>query len=624
MRRLAAIGFVLTALVAAAPAAAANGTLKITNVNTSHFPTVRVTVQSTGSGGTPRVSLLENGKPATNATTSDGGAQVAIALLIDTSKSMTGSKLPDAIAAAKQFVKAQKQTTVVGLYGFGDQVFQAAPIDQDRTQVATALDQLALSAKAGTDLYAALSQASTDLNDTHAQQKIAVLLTDGESQNDSATITDAISAATRSGVTVYPIGIATDGKASAALQQIASQTGGSFSTVTDSSALADVYNGINDELGSTTIVTYTSLAAAGAPIALKATAPGYAPVQDALKAPGTFDPGSSGGSKLPSGTGGRIGMGLLAALLVALATLFLLGAKPSVVLTKRIRPFTESTKNAAIEAVNPAEERTSALHQLFISTEKIIGSMNWWKKMAGLLEQADLPLRTAELFYIQLGTGLLLGAFVALAMGQQGFIALIALVVGALAPVMVVRFKAKQRLNRFENQLPETLITMAASLKAGHAFNQSMQSVVNEGAEPTAKEFSRVLAEVQLGMSSELALEAMANRMNSYNFGFVVMSVNIQRTVGGSLADILDMVADTVRQRQQFEKKVKALTAQGRMSAYVLLAMPFLMALAIFAINPAYMRILWTSSLGRIMIAIGLVSMSFGALIIRKIVAFKG
>jgi tight adherence protein B len=112
--------------------------------------------------------------------------------------------------------------------------------------------------------------------------------------------------------------------------------------------------------------------------------------------------------------------------------------------------------------------------------------------------------------------------------------------------------------------------------------------------------------------------------MNSYNFGFVVMSVNIQRTVGGSLADILDMVADTVRQRQQFEKKVKALTAQGRMSAYVLLAMPFLMGLAIFALNPSYMRILWTSSMGRMMIMIGLVSMAIGAMIIRKIVAFKG
>ena len=91
--------------------------------------------------------------------------------------------------------------------------------------------------------------------------------------------------------------------------------------------------------------------------------------------------------------------------------------------------------------------------------------------------------------------------------------------------------------------------------------------------------------------------------MNSYNFGFVVMAVNIQRTVGGSLADILDMVSDTVRQRQQFERKVKALTAQGRMSAYVLIAMPFLMGLAIFALNPTYMSVLFTTTMGKVMVA---------------------
>ncbi len=111
--------------------------------------------------------------------------------------------------------------------------------------------------------------------------------------------------------------------------------------------------------------------------------------------------------------------------------------------------------------------------------------------------------------------------------------------------------------------------------------------------------------------------------MNSYNFGFVVMAVNIQRTVGGSLADILDMVSDTVRQRQQFERKVKALTAQGRMSAYVLMAMPFLMALAIFALNRAYMSVLFTSTPAAGLIAIGLVMMSIGRMIIKKIVSFK-
>jgi tight adherence protein B len=243
--------------------------------------------------------------------------------------------------------------------------------------------------------------------------------------------------------------------------------------------------------------------------------------------------------------------------------------------------------------------------------------------MSGTLEQADLPLRTAELFYIQMASAMLTGFVMAFVLGHRGLFALGAVIVGAIIPAFYVRMKAKKRLSLFENQLPETLITMAASLKAGHAFNQAVASCVQEGAEPTAKEFSRVVAEIQLGAQSEQALEAMAERMNSYNFGFVVMAVNIQRTVGGSLADILDMVSDTVRQRQQFEKKVKALTAQGRMSAYVLIAMPFLMGLAIFALNPSYMSVLFTTMIGKVMIAGSLVMMGIGSMIIKKIVSFK-
>jgi tight adherence protein B len=100
--------------------------------------------------------------------------------------------------------------------------------------------------------------------------------------------------------------------------------------------------------------------------------------------------------------------------------------------------------------------------------------------------------------------------------------------------------------------------------------------------------------------------------------------VNIQRTVGGSLADILDMVADTVRQRQQFTRKVKALTAQGRMSAYVLIAMPFLMGLAIFALNQAYIKVLFDTTMGNMMVGAALVMMTIGGIVIQRIVSFKG
>jgi tight adherence protein B len=354
--------------------------------------------------------------------------------------------------------------------------------------------------------------------------------------------------------------------------------------------------------------------------------PGLASASATAKAPGKAASAADAGKPLihmPTSAAGRAGVAAGAAILVLFGALMLLSSRPAVAVNKRIAAYTEPKKRP-IEIPGVSQPKVSMLHQLFIATEKIAGSFNYWQKMAFKLEQADLPLRTAEVVYIQMGAALLLGVIGRFGIGLNGLFELIPFAVGIALPSLFVKFMARKRLNAFEAQLPETLITLAASLKAGHAFNSALASVVKEGAEPTSKELSRVAQEIQLGMASETALEAMAKRMDSTNFGFVVMAVNIQRTVGGSLAEILDMVADTVRQRQQFSRKVKALTAQGRMSAYVLLAMPFLMGLAIFALNPSYMSILFTSTAGKFLIAVSLVMMAIGGMVIRKIVSFKG
>jgi tight adherence protein B len=624
-RAVAALALLMTLMVAAS-ASAAGGSLQIVKVDTGAFPTVKVTVESHGPGQQAALELTENGKKASAMSISDPNEPPAIALVIDTSRSMSGTKLEDATAAASAFVQKQDPNAEIGVYGFGDQPYTAAPIGRDRTQTVTAVSQLAISQKPGTALYGALALAAKDLGASSSDKRIVVLLSDGASSADTVKLSDALAAAADAEVRIYPIGVATDAAATQALSRMARETGGTYSSASSSSALSSVYGAISEKLGSTYTITYESTAPAGTSIALAVNAPGFTGTAQTLKAPGTFvEPQKPGSSWIPAGDTGRFGVAALAALFVLIATIAMLTAKPSVILRKRIAPFTEQKSAAATLAeVDPDKARLSLLHQLFIATEKIIGTMKWWKKISRMLEQADLPLRTAELYYIQIGTGLLVGTIAAFGLGRRGIFALVAVVIGFMLPVLFVRFKAKQRMNAFENQLPETLITMAASLKAGHAFNQAMQSAVNEGAEPTSKEFARVLAEVQLGMPAEQAMDAMARRMNSTNFGFVVMAVNIQRTVGGSLADILDLVADTVRQRQQFTKKVKALTAQGRASAYVLVAMPFLMGLAIYLVNGEYMKILWESSMGKMMIAGSLVMMAIGSMIIKKIVAFKG
>jgi tight adherence protein B len=191
-------------------------------------------------------------------------------------------------------------------------------------------------------------------------------------------------------------------------------------------------------------------------------------------------------------------------------------------------------------------------------------------------------------------------------------------------PLAYVSFKARSRVRQFENQLPDLLITIAASLKAGHSFRQGIQSVVDEGAEPAAKEFRRVLTETQLGKPMDNALADLAVRVGSKNLTFVINAVTIQRQIGGSLAGLFDMVADTVRQRQQFLRKVKGLTAMGRMSAYVLVALPICIAIVVTLMNPVYMSPLYHSATGQKLIGAGVVMILMGSAMLKKTVSFKG
>jgi tight adherence protein B len=193
-----------------------------------------------------------------------------------------------------------------------------------------------------------------------------------------------------------------------------------------------------------------------------------------------------------------------------------------------------------------------------------------------------------------------------------------------MAPVGFVWFKATRRLSAFENQLPDVLITLAAALKAGHSFKAGLQTIVDEGSAPASKEFHRVLTEARLGKPLEAALWDMSERLGSKNFDFVITAVKIQQQVGGSLAGLVDMVADTVRQRQQFIRKVKGLTAMGRAGAYVLVALPFFIAAIITLINPTYMEPLYHTQTGHMLIYTGLGMMAFGSLVLKKIVSFKG
>jgi tight adherence protein B len=262
--------------------------------------------------------------------------------------------------------------------------------------------------------------------------------------------------------------------------------------------------------------------------------------------------------------------------------------------------------------------------RLFVgATEPGFGHLRKFKSLERLLERADLPIRASEFLYMQLGVAFVLGIVFAIASAPPLLI-LGAMALGGLAPLGYASFRAKRRLKAFENQLPDLLITLAASLKAGHSFRQGIQTVVDEGRPPASEEFKRVLTETSLGRQMDDALRDMAERVGSKNLEFVMTAVTIQRQVGGSLAGLFDMVAEAVRQRQQFARKIRGLTAMGRLSAYVLLGLPVFLLLVLTLMNATYMAPLYHTTVGHQLMIAAISMMVFGSLVLRKMVTFKG
>ena len=190
---------------------------------------------------------------------------------------------------------------------------------------------------------------------------------------------------------------------------------------------------------------------------------------------------------------------------------------------------------------------------------------------------------------------------------------------GLAAPWIVLHVKALRRSRAFEQQLPEILDTLAASLRAGHGFDHGLQTVATDVGEPAGREFRRVVAEVHLGRSLEDALAELGRRIRSKDLQFVLDAIAIQRQVGGSLAELFELVATTVRAREQFRRNLRAITGQVRMSANVLTALPIVAAVLLTAINPGYMSPLWHTSSGRLLALIALTMIVCGSIVLRRI-----
>ena len=609
------------AALAAVPAADAG--VKISGVDVSSFPQVRLSVVTSQPSRKPPV-LKENGRPAASLEAHNLGTSKAVVIAVDRSRSMAGGAFGNAVAAARAFASWKAPQDRIAVIGFGSASEQPGRFSATAGEAGAALGSLKLDKKQGTALYDAIVGSAAALERQGLQGRVIVVLTDGDDTSSTARLEDAVAAARKAGSPVFAIGIEGKGFTASPLKQIAAETGGSYRGASSPAALRQVYGQIAAELRRTWRLEYLTSARPGDAPKLEAAARGLGVASAVFSIPdeaGVKSPKPSPlmpDSVYESFFGTQV-VGALVGLLVLLAATFLITSVRGSRLRRRLAPHIGPTASKRKQE----RDRLRAAAGLFRVTERTFGHWRHWVALGRMLERSDLPLRTVEFVYLMGGAGLAAG-LVAAVTGQGTLMIVAAIAAGAAVPFGVVWFKGGRRTKAFENQLPDLLVTLAASLKAGHSFKTGLQVVVDEGRAPASKELKRVLTEAQLGRPIDESLAEMAARLGSKNFEFVITAVTVQRQVGGSLAGLIDMVADTVRQRQQFQRKIKGLTAMGRAAAYVLVALPFFIAAAITLLNAEYMDPLYHTSTGHTLIGLMLVMMAFGSLLLKRVVSFKG
>jgi tight adherence protein B len=240
-----------------------------------------------------------------------------------------------------------------------------------------------------------------------------------------------------------------------------------------------------------------------------------------------------------------------------------------------------------------------------------------------MLEQAGLSISVSRYMLVQLF--LVVGSTLVLFYGM-GLHYLFALLVGVPAgifvPAFYVSIKRKERLANFTEQLPNTLDYIARSLRAGNPFSAALKGVANEMPDPTGTEFGITFDEMNYGLELEDALQNLGRRSGSEEMNMFITAVLIQRTTGGNLADVLNRIATVMRARAGVIRDVAILSAEMRLSAYILIALPFVVAFVISVLNPTYLTVLIENPVGQIVILIQLVLMLIGYLIMRKMINF--
>ncbi|GAA2159914.1 tight adherence protein B [Humibacillus xanthopallidus] len=569
-------------------------------------------------------------------------------IVIDTSGSMGTSGMQTVRTAMAQYLKSVPDDVLVGVATFADTAGVDLAPTADRAAVQRVVD--GLEARGNTSLYAGMQSAVKALG--KKGDRSIVLLSDGAdtvANNRDAALAKTTAALKNAGVRTDVVQFkTTDPDAVTSLRAFTKANGGSLVPAGDTAAVAAAFQQSAKALDSQvqfTVQSDSKLAGAHE-LALSGTAGGtnfnFARTVTAAAAATPTPkptPTDSGAAAVALPPGGPLPLEKVqpwliwvAAALVALALFTVTATMMVPTLQTRREARVASIESYVVGSRRSRADRqprsTPITEQLVAFGDQVMKRRTSTKGTMALIERADLPFRAGEWFILQgVSTIVCVALAFVLMRDASGLGLLIAIVIGALLglliPRVVLRSMASRRAKKFERVLPDVLTLVATSLRSGFGLPQALDAVARDAAEPAAKEFSRALAETRIGTDVSDALEHMADRMGSVAMRWTVMAIRIQRDVGGNLADTLTTTSKTLRDRDSLRRLVSTLSAEGRLSAYILIALPIAMFFYMTLVNYEYVSLLWTRTLGLVMlIGVGIL-MVIGIFWMRRVVKIE-
>lgn len=638
----------LTALVAMVPVAASAQTsgsqAEIVHINDSRFSdNGRVTFvvefrNLTEPLDPAQLQLTENGQPIEDAEIeliSNASVPQGIVLVIDTSGSMEGAAIEAAKTAAQSFVSQKRAEDFIALVTFSDTVEVLSNFTTSRGTLNTQIDNLV--AEGGTAMYDGVIRATELFSGSTDQiRKNIVVLSDGADENSVATLEEAVAAVDAAGARTFGVALQSSAFDPAPLQQITAAADGLFLTTPDPEQLTSLYGQIQQELGNTLVIRYNSELANPGQIEIGVQYAG-------LQATSAFE---SGGflvtTTVPSGPTTtttipiaapiviesqlpidpalvKIGATALIGLTTALFLFILFGGNRDKEENSYLQRLSAYGRRERQEEKKPFLQRIPLIGRLTRRAEEEVKKRGLLGAVNSTLEQANIPLSAGEAIFAGLGISFVLGLLTAL----FTFSLVTGAVVTGVSILLVfasINFIGGREKKKFEKQLPDTLTLLSTSLRAGYSLLQAIEAVASEAPNPTAREFSRAVTEARLGVAVTDALDGITERTQSDDWRWAAMAVEIQREVGGNLSEVLQTVADTMMARNRLKGEIQALTAEGRISAFVLGSLPFAMGLFLWTTNREYLQPLLDETFGQIAIGFGLLLIAAGIFWLKKII----